>query len=168
MTHGKTLVELSQPHRWNQGPPFLLLPSDCWPPANPALPAGSEPVEELRQSMFCGTAMLSDSINLPDPNQYSSWDKLIEETNNMLHGAAENHSNMAQHYINSEKHLLQRAQTDSFPEEFNALKSNKLIPKSSKLLPLSPEYDPDLGLIKVGGRLRRIASILLSWTLNTL
>jgi len=163
LTRGKTLLELSQPHRWHQGPPFLLMHTECWP-ANPAVLAGSEPVEELRKSMFCGTVMAN--TNLPDPNKYSSWDDLMEETNNMLHGAADHNSNLAQCYINSEKYLLQRAQSECFPEEFNALKTNKSIPRSSKLLPLSPEYDPDLGLIRVGGRLRRAAESLDQYSIH--
>ena len=50
-------------------------------------------------------------------------------------------------------------QSECFPEEFNALKTGKSISKSSKLLPLSPEYDPDVSLIRVGGRLRRVQKI---------
>ena len=72
ITRGKTLLELSQRHRWSQGPPFLLLSSNCWP-ANPCAPPESEPVEELRKTMFCGTVMSAIS-NLPDPKKYSNWD----------------------------------------------------------------------------------------------
>ena len=144
-------------HRWSQGPPFLLLNSNCWP-ANPCMPHESEPVEELRKTMFCGTGM-SDIINLPDPKKYSNWNDLIKETKNTLYGAADHNSSAAQCYISSERHLLQRAQSECFPEEFNALKADKAIPKSSKLLPLSPEYDSDTGLIRVGGRLRRVETL---------
>ena len=157
ITRGKTLLELSQRHRWSQGPPFLLLSSNCWP-ANPCAPPESEPVEELRKTMFCGTVMSAIS-NLPDPKKYSNWDDLIQETKNTLYGAANHNSNTAQCYISSERHLLQRAQAESFPEEFNALKAEKAIPKCSKLLPLSPEYDSDTGLIRVGGRLRRVETL---------
>ncbi|XP_049889946.1 uncharacterized protein LOC126383475 [Epinephelus moara] len=155
LTQGKTLLELSQQHRWSQGPPFLLLNIDCWP-AHPCGVAESEPVEELRKSMFCG-AVMSDDINNPDDlNKYSSWDDLMKETKNMLQGAVDHDPNIAQSYIQSEKHLLQRAQLECFPDEVNALKTGKTISKGSKLLPLSPEYDTDLGLIRVGGRLRRV------------
>ncbi len=64
-----------------------------------------------------------------------------------LMGQADYNSNIAQCYLNSEGRLLQRAQSECFPEEFNALKTDKSTPKSSKLLPLSPEYDPDLSFI---------------------
>ncbi|XP_069366373.1 uncharacterized protein [Paralichthys olivaceus] len=157
VTRGKTLLELSQQHRWSQGPPFLILTADCWP-TSPLVPAEPEPVEEIRKSMFCGT-MMSTGINLPDFKKYGSWDDLIEETKTMLYGAADHSSNIAQCYIDSEKHLLQRAQSECFPEEINALKGGKSIPRNSKLLPLSPEYDRELGLIRVGGRLRRAETL---------
>ena len=84
ITRGKTLLELSQKHRWSQGPPFLLLNSNCWP-ANPCMPHESEPVEELRKTMYCGTAM-SHIINLPDPKKYSNWNDLIKETKTLYIG----------------------------------------------------------------------------------
>lgn len=107
LTRGKTLLELSQQHRWSQGHPFLLQKTNCWP-ANPCVPAELEPVEELRKSMFCG-AVMSDDTNLPDLNKNSSWDDLMKETKNVLYGAADHNSNIAQCYIHSERHLLQRA-----------------------------------------------------------
>lgn len=103
--------------------------------------------------MFCGT-VTSDSTNLPDLYKYSNWDDLVIETKNLLFVDHTDHnSNIAQCYLNAEKHLLQRAQSECFPEKFNALKTDKLIPKGNKLLALSPEYDLDLGLFRVGGRL---------------
>lgn len=52
ITRGKTLQELSEPTRWNQGPSFLLQTSDYWP-TTPAIPLKEEP-SELRKSVFCG------------------------------------------------------------------------------------------------------------------
>lgn len=94
IARGKTLLELSQQHRWSQGPPFLLLNTNCLP-ANPCAPAESEPVEELRKSMFCGTVM-SDNQTLPDLNKFSSWGDLIKETKNLLYGTADQNSDIAQ------------------------------------------------------------------------
>lgn len=74
--------------------------------------------------MFCGAVMLDDA-NLPDPNEFSSWDDLVKETKNRLHGAGDHTPNIAQWYIDSERHLLQQTQSESFPEECNALKTNK-------------------------------------------
>lgn len=107
--------------------------------------------------MFCGTVM-SGETNSPDLRKHGSWEELMKETATLFDGVADQSPN-AQSFINAERHILQRAQSESFPEEFNALKDDKLISKSSKLLPLSPEYDSDLGLIRVGGRLRRAESL---------
>ncbi|KAL6483178.1 hypothetical protein MHYP_G00080500 [Metynnis hypsauchen] len=46
-------------------------------------------------------------------------------------------------------------QADSFPEELSALQHDRPIRPSSRLISLSPEYDYTLGLIRVGGRLRK-------------
>ena len=51
--------------------------------------------------------------------------------------------------------LLQQAQAVSFPEELKALKAGREVAKDSRLLSLAPEYDPILGVIRVGGRLRQ-------------
>lgn len=136
LTRGKTLLELSQHNRWSQGPAFLLLAPDCWP-ANPCLSATAEPVEELRKAMFCGmssvwcqvrqTALTWESIaagrNLWRRPRLCLMEKRIKV--------------QMQGFINAERHILQRAQSESLPEEFNALKDDQLISKSSKLLPLA-------------------------------
>lgn len=48
--------------------------------------------------------------------------------------------------INTEILILKRAQQESFPAEFAALKAGK---------PPSPVYDKDVDLMRVGGRLRK-------------
>ncbi len=57
--------------------------------------------------------------------------------------------------IQTEIALLRKAHTDSFPEEFKALQMQKPVPSSSRLRTLSPVYDQSLGVIRVGGRLRK-------------
>lgn len=86
--------------------------------------------------------MLNDA-NLPDPNKFSTWDHLVRETKYMLQGAADHIPNTAQCSMNSERHH-QRAQSECFPEECNALKTHTP--------PVWSEYD-NLDLIRVGGRL---------------
>lgn len=58
-------------------------------------------------------------------------------------------------YIKAENLLLQQAQSASFPEEVKALISDRPLPTISRLGSLSPEYDKETGLLRVGGRLRR-------------
>eukprot|EP00064_Thunnus_orientalis_P007711 superscaffoldBa00000873_g7733 len=51
--------------------------------------------------------------------------------------------------------ILQRAQIDSFPDNYALLRAGKPVPASSHLITLSPEFDTASGLIRVGGRLHR-------------
>ncbi len=50
---------------------------------------------------------------------------------------------------------LRQVQTDCFAEELLILRSNKPLPKNSRLLCLAPEFDNLSELIRVGGRLRQ-------------
>ncbi|KAE8288370.1 hypothetical protein D5F01_LYC12239 [Larimichthys crocea] len=82
----------------------------------------------------------------------------MRTTAQSLHGAANPNSDSpseAADYIKAENLLLRRAQLESFPEEVKALTSDRPLPASSRLGSLSPEYDKDSGLLRVGGRLQR-------------
>lgn len=45
-------------------------------------------------------------------------------------------------------------QSESFPDDFQALKSGRELPTTSRLSSLSPQFEPKQNLIRVGGRLR--------------
>ncbi|XP_067219119.1 uncharacterized protein [Chanodichthys erythropterus] len=124
ITRGKTLIDLSQPCRWNQGPAFLRQSPDHWP-IHPSVPI--EDSEELRKTSFCVYAWGGSS-------PLSATERIETETA-----------------------VLRRAQNESFPEEVHTLKANKPVHSSSRLKSLAPALDPDLGLIRVGGRLRKAA-----------
>ncbi|XP_019218180.1 uncharacterized protein LOC109203254 [Oreochromis niloticus] len=156
LTRGKTLLELSQPNRWTQGPPFLLTNPDTWPTLQGG--EGQEDNGELRATAFCGTTTTcSPQLTVPMSN-FGKWSEAVKATDRILHGAAAdegNHVMTATDASAAELHLLKQAQNDSFPEELQALAAGKAIHKQSRLLTLAPEYDPAIGLIRVGGRLRR-------------
>ncbi|KAK7882057.1 hypothetical protein WMY93_028231 [Mugilogobius chulae] len=98
---------------------------------------------------------LPPSSSIPD---IDNWDGLIKATHETLHGAANDHSNPAMtaaDVLAAELHLLQQSQRDSFPEEVDALATSKPISRQSRLVMLAPEYDAAVGLMRVGGRLRR-------------
>ncbi len=86
--------------------------------------------------------------SLPDPEQHATWADLVQATYQSVHGA------VAQR-IDTELLLLRQAQQDSFLDEVYALQNGKVIHTSSRLNTLSPEYDQALGIIRVGGRLRK-------------
>ncbi|KAK7922058.1 hypothetical protein WMY93_008960 [Mugilogobius chulae] len=148
ITRGKPLTELTVSSRWSQGPHFLTQTQDMWPqPPTEFTDCGNE---ELRKAAFCGHTAVSP--NLPDPAQYATLDDLILATHQSLHGAAAPLA--AAERLEAERQLLRSAQTDSFPEEVQALQSGHSVHSSSRLSALSPEYDNLSGLIRVGGRLR--------------
>lgn len=143
ITCGKTLLELSQPNRWSQGPLFLYQSSDHWP-LNPSVQ--TEEPDELRAQTFCGHISTTSSDE-PDPAKYNTWTELLQAYQSLQGAAAPAMS--AADCIEMETTLLRRIQSDSFPEELKALKQGKPVRSSSRLSALSPEYDQVLGLIRV-------------------
>ncbi|KAL0177187.1 hypothetical protein M9458_026081, partial [Cirrhinus mrigala] len=117
--------------------------------------ADPEPDTELKKSALCLLLCTSLDVQLPDADQYKTLKDVVKATVACLHGAAQSstHSDEAKHYVSAERLLLQQAQRDSFPEEVKALSSNQPLPPNSRLVSLSPEYDEDTGLIRVGRRL---------------
>lgn len=110
------------------------------------------------KSSFCRHVTVDTCPQLPDLSQFSTWKDLIKTTARSLHGAAEQNSDSpseASDYIKAENLLLKLAQLESFPEEVKALISDRPLPTSSRSSSLSPEYDKDTGLLRVGGKLRR-------------
>lgn len=150
ITRGKTLLELSQPNRWSQGPDFLLESPTHWP-VSPILKV--EESDECRKTTFCGHLTVTD-VSSPDPTQYTTWTDLLQATYQALHGAAAPPMS-ASTRLDTEIALLKRAQIESFSEEMHALQHSNPVRPSSRLSPLSPVYDQTLGLIRVGGRLRK-------------
>ncbi|XP_051992616.1 uncharacterized protein LOC127650972 [Xyrauchen texanus] len=150
ITRGKPLQELSKPCQWNEGPYFLQQSAEYWPVQPSSLTNESEK-SELRQTFLCAHIAVLQSP-LPDSKQPTTWADLIQATYQSVHGVAAPPMSASQD-IDMEMFLLIQAQRDSFPEEVQALKNGKVIRTSSKISNLSPEYDENLGVIRVGGRL---------------
>ncbi len=89
-------------------------------------------------------------------NSFSSFKALVEATALLRHGAAGTVGDpSAEDHQSAERDILRKVQIDSFPEDFDCLVAGKPVPSSSHLIMLAPEYDSTVGLIRVGGRLRR-------------
>lgn len=154
-TRGKTLAELTAPNRWILGPPFLWGPLEQWP----ALPSVQEPEvsDELKRDVFCGLTQSAPPLQTPDVTQFADWIELVKTTHQALNGAAAVDVNAQKYELrDAELHLFQSCQAESFPEEVKALKASKPVASHSRLKMLAPEMDADTGLIRVGGRLRRV------------
>lgn len=150
LTRGKTHLELSQPNRWTQGPPYLLTNPDTWPTLHEG--EGQEDDGELRGTAFCGTTTTCSPQQTVPISNFGKWIEVVKATHQILHGVAADHKNhvmTATDASAAELHLLKQAQNDSFPEELQALAAGKAIHKQSRLLTLAPEYDPAIGLKRV-------------------
>ena len=154
LTRGKTLVELAAPNRWIQGPSFLRGPPKNWP----SLPTSTEPEDaaELKHSIFCGLTQMSLAPQTPDVTQFDSWTDLVNATQQLFDGAAADPSLPQPDLLDAEALLLKASQADCFPGEIKCLRAGKPVLPSSKLSTLTPEMDPTMGLIRVGGRFRRM------------
>ncbi|KAL0151615.1 hypothetical protein M9458_051478 [Cirrhinus mrigala] len=155
ITRGKTLIELASPSRWNQGPRFLRGPPDQWPITPPL--ENQDDSSETRKTVFCGLTIDDRNLQMPDAAQFTSWKSLVKATYQSLHGAAASDAETPSlDYRSTEALILSQSQAESFPLEFKALKAGRPVPLSSRLCTLAPEFDQALGLIRVGGRLRRL------------
>ncbi|XP_076856690.1 uncharacterized protein LOC143510810 [Brachyhypopomus gauderio] len=154
ITRGRTLQQLAEANRWSQGPSFLLQSPDQWPEQHTT--ALGDDLTEVRRSTTCGTASAVLNSSDADHSEFHTWGELLESTARELCGTGDKSSQpTAEHYRDAEQVILSRAQLSSFPEEFHRLRDGKPIPKSSRLIALSPEFDGSVELIRVGGRLRR-------------
>lgn len=162
LTRGKTLAELAAPSRWIQGPAFLQCPPDEWP----SHPIITEPEDscELKLSVFCALTQTSSQHQMPDIIQFSNWSELVKATQGPLHGAAADSTTTLCDLRDAEIHLLKSSQADCFSEEVRCLRASKPVPPRSRLSSLAPELDPTMGLIRVGGRLRRHSSNIVGST----
>lgn len=158
ITRGKSLQSLAEPNRWSQGPPFLKQGQEHWP-KKPEL-TQLKGVSELKGlPCYCLTAVNTAS-NLPDSTKFNSWCELVEATRQGCQGAATSDSASREPMTNREAEavLLRACQLQSFPEEVAALKAQKPVPAHSRLVSLAPEWDPLTNMMRVGGRLRRLAN----------
>ena len=154
ITRGKSLVELTTARRWTCGPTFLHQSAEKWP-TNPAVSSTPTPAEETRSTIFIGNITVSST---PSATLYNSWSELVDATYQALHGAAAPPLTAADK-LNTEVAILQRSQQESFPAEVAALKAGKPLSPNSCLLSLSPVEDKAVGLIRVGGRLRKAETL---------
>ncbi|XP_057695374.1 uncharacterized protein LOC130917729 [Corythoichthys intestinalis] len=153
ITRGKTLAYFKNHNHWNKGPDFLKQHHSKWP-VKPVILNNDIP-EEMRKSVFCGQISNCTAHLLPDPQQFGHFQELLETIARSLHGAAnKDYSPSAEDYRQAELTILRKAQCDSFPIEVEHLKAGRAVRPDSRLLKLSPEWDQEMELIRVGGRLR--------------
>ncbi|XP_030609039.1 uncharacterized protein LOC115796760 [Archocentrus centrarchus] len=155
LTKGKSLQHLGEPNRWSQGPKFLQLAPEEWPTLPLQHSSESGDTTELRRSAFCGLSSTTDPPSM-DWSLFKTWKELMETLAQELHGAAGlSGPPTASTYQDAEFFAFQRAQQESFADDYDLLKAGKPVASNSRLLCLAPEFDTTRAVVRVGGRLRR-------------
>ncbi|XP_071950981.1 uncharacterized protein [Antedon mediterranea] len=165
ITRGLSVTELGKGSRWTDGPSWLLEAEDTWQSHSASVLArtrvsslnSSVDTNEIKKSLFCGVTLATPVQNI-DLEEFPTWPELVQALGEKLNAVDGQDSVVltAEQVCDAEYQLLQRAQQESFKEEIATLKTQKEIPKSSRLLELSPELDETTNLIRVGGRLRKM------------
>ena len=144
---------------WWKGPPWLQHASSHWPTQpNPS----SETIPEEEREI-CHLITI-DSVNPIIPiTQYSSFGKFKRVTawifrfvKNLTRPRPQRC--LSPHLLVSELSLtedywLMITQRENFPSEYSALKNDKSISRTSRILSLRPIWDRNRSLMRVGGRL---------------
>ncbi|KAL4718453.1 hypothetical protein ACJJTC_000465, partial [Scirpophaga incertulas] len=159
-------LNLSPSHRWFTGPSFLLEPKCNWPTEETLSIDEALLQSELKLEFI---ALLADAplLDPPVPNaaRFSTWLRLLRTTARIIQCARIFRNKLSRPILQNsklfsdgttspsqlrvsdimqaEKQLLQRAQMDSFPEEFTALRAAQPLSKSSRLAALTLVLDDD-------------------------
>ncbi|XP_048030334.1 uncharacterized protein LOC125279307 [Megalobrama amblycephala] len=154
ITRGMSLAQLAKPTRWKNGPEFLQKPPSSWPKLPNLVPADTS--KELRKPVSFHLLITEADQHSVSASQYDNFQELVDATARTLHGAASPTDTVtADTYKKAELRIIQQSQMDSFPDEYAQLQAGKPISSNSRLKTLSPEFDSETQLIRVGGRLRR-------------
>lgn len=104
--------------------------------------------------------MLPNKIHPVSPSldftQLENWVALLKAAHQLLHGAATGKSTPSSNLQEAKVYVLMISQEASFSEEVRHLRAGKPMSPRSKLRQLAPEMDRESGLVRVGGRLRRV------------
>ncbi|XP_073722599.1 uncharacterized protein [Misgurnus anguillicaudatus] len=158
LTKGKPLQYLAAQNRWSQGPSFLLQDPKEWPVI--PKPEVMEDKAEMRKSVFCGINTLPLPSDHSDKWNYNTWQELLDMTAQELRAIhAPGTPPEAEDYRQAEINIVKQIQQESFPEDYKLLRTGKSVRSGSRLVTLAPEIDPSSGLLRVGGRLRRVVDM---------
>ncbi|XP_047987203.1 uncharacterized protein LOC125227055 [Leguminivora glycinivorella] len=146
---------------WYEGPRFLYGPETSWP-SHTSNRTDDLPERKARPSTATSLAIISakpdPSSVLPDVRRFSSYDRLLNATANVLLFIEKMRTKnkalqlQVRHLRKAEHMWLQYSQRRSFPEELRALSQNRLIDRKSRLYDLAPELGDD-GVLRMKTRL---------------
>lgn len=94
----------------------------------------------------------------PDPLKYQTLPELLKAYIHYVNGTA-TYIPTADDYRKAELAVFRQSQTELFSEELSYLKAGKPLPKNCHLPCLAPEFDEDIKLTRVGGRLHQTSQL---------
>ncbi|KAK3735539.1 hypothetical protein QZH41_016119 [Actinostola sp. cb2023] len=143
---------MNQQCRWITGPDFLLQPEDHWPPRMPTAESPLENDVEVKNDKWTG--IVSESCTYFPERRVVAWMRRFADNCRSKPSLRVMTLLSASEVYQAEIIILRRSQEEAFPLEYQALKTNKPLPKRSRLHSLRPFIDEN-GLLRVGGRLRK-------------
>ena len=130
---------------WFSGPEWIVREED-WPQEH-ASGATEESSQEVR---VAAVQVTSDPLHFPW-DKFSRWQRARSLVVRML--LWKYRKSRAELYPAAEAVMYRAVQADCFAEEISLLKNGQSLPRSSKLVKLSPFLD-EFGVLRVGGRLQ--------------
>ena len=177
-TRGMSASDLIIDSVWFRGPEFLTKDEEYWP-ATPIVDGPAEDDEDLRKPAVINVLQGDSSdggrhhlcvAQLIDPKRYSSWYKLQRQAAWILR-AVKNFLSCCDRFKfipvkernlqcseikDAEMSLLRMSQREGFTKDYTYLSSGQAIAQDSHLRSLDPFFDPEVGVIRVGGRLKNV------------
>ena len=160
-SRGRNLTMLLKCNEWWNGPKWLKN-KENWPSYERETSKDELFINEYRTSICLATNSKKIVKSCIDPKNNSSWRKLIGVTArikrlfyNVKHKESKRLGILTRPELNSARdYWIKQIQLESFIEEIQLLKENKLITSSSKLYGLNPFYDKTDGYLKLEGRIQ--------------
>jgi hypothetical protein len=179
LTRGMQVPRLASEMTWWNGPDFLKTTADNWPEMKLEVkePSGNEVKKQYRQETLQSTFVSQAPVpseaklkNIPDavkfnrlnPNRYSSWVRLkiiygtvlrIIDNCRVPKVLRKSGTLEPEELANAELYLIKLAQRETFNQEITALRKEKKLPNTFKLLPLKPVLDSE-DILRCDGRLQ--------------
>ena len=148
---------------WWKGPHWLLAEPSEWPeqPVTLCETVTAEERETLCNLTIVNSTPIAETI-IPT-NRFSDFTHLKRVTAWILRFIDNLRATVSQRRLSShlavselrsaEEYWLTIAQKESFTKEIDALKKERPLPKTSKLLPFRPTWDKERSVVRVGGRI---------------
>ena len=169
LTRGENLDSVIHNQLWWNGPAWLKNSEENWPENK--LEVSPESETEMVKITVCNHSTTKSVSRVIDPAKYEKFLKLARVTayvlravrnfKTSLRSKATSQQTVSQgieltsdEIKSAEEYWYRTVQREEFAGDFEALKNDVQLPKTSKLNSLSPIFDHEKELIKVGGRLQ--------------